>query len=135
MFNGGVPITIFPQTVLACQLWERDKGSRINTGRKLSSVKSGFFPELLCDPIRGRSFIGHYYAHQISNLLNAFSLLAFNRILPIYPHTCAHFFWITFFISPYNFFNLSLQFLKNSETRHRVVFHIVISFDFIRGAH
>lgn len=91
----------------AGSIWERNKGLRINTVRKILFLKSGSFPEHLCDPTRGRSFIGHYYAHQISNLLNAFSPLPFNRILTIYPHTCSHFFWITFF----HFSILFLQFI------------------------
>lgn len=66
--------------------------------RKILSLESGISLEHPCDPTRGRGFIVQYNAHQISNLLNAFPILSFNRILPVYPHTCAHFFWITFIL-------------------------------------
>lgn len=97
MFNENVLITIF-STTSACMIHMEAQQRIANQYRKKNFISEiRIFSEHLFDPTRGRSFIVHYYAHQISNLLNAFSLLPFNRILPIYPHTCAHFFWITFF--------------------------------------
>ncbi|MBA3966780.1 MAG: hypothetical protein H0X47_13625 [Nitrospirales bacterium] len=89
--------------------------------RKILSLESGISLEHPGDPTRGRGFIVQYNAHQISNLLNAFSIVPFKRILPIYPHTCAHFFWITlisFFLMFASFFLAILKKFRNQTPRY-----------------